>query len=266
LFSIANICEYRGVIAISLQSGSNGNCIYVETSGVRLLFDAGISSIRARQRLEAFDRDIREVDALIISHDHADHVRHAGVYQRKYGLPVYITPRTLERAVKKQNLGRLKDVRYFMSGEEICFGDVTVKTIPCPHDGVDGSIFVVLSGGKRLGIWTDLGHVFEELYSVVPSLDAVFIESNYDPCMLVNGMYPSFLKQRIQGPQGHISNMEAAELLLAGSRLRWACLAHISNNNNTPQTALKTHRDIVGEDLTLYTASRYTPTGILTVP
>ena len=253
------------MIVISLQSGSNGNCIYVETNGVRLLFDAGISSIRARQRLEAFDRDIREVDALIISHDHGDHVRHAGVYQRKYGIPIFITQKTLDSALNNQKLGYLKDVRYFISGDEIHFGDVSVKTIPCPHDGVDGSIFVVMSGRKRLGIWTDLGHVFEELYSVVPSLDAVFIESNYDPYMLVNGMYPSFLKQRIQGPHGHISNMEAAELLLAGSRLKWACLAHISNNNNTPQTALKTHKDIVGEDLTLYTASRYTPTGILSI-
>ena len=253
------------MIAISLQSGSNGNCIYVETEGAKLLFDAGISSIQAKQRLACFGRDINDVDALIISHDHYDHIRCAGVYQRRYDLPVYITPKTLDRALKKHSLGRLKDVNYFMSGEEIQISDVSVKTIPCPHDGVDGSVFVVSSGRKRLGIWTDLGHVFEDLLSVIPSLDAVFIESNYDPHMLANGLYPAFLKQRIQGPQGHISNIEAAELLQAGSRLKWACLAHISNNNNTPQTALKTHRDIAGEDLTLYTAGRYTPTGILSI-
>ena len=253
------------MLAISLQSGSNGNCIYVETNGLKLLFDAGISGKQAEQRLESFGRDIRDVSALIISHDHTDHVRHAGVYQRKFQIPVYITPGTLDRALKKQNLGCLKDIRYFTSGDNINFGNVSVRTIPCPHDGVDGSVFVVSSHKKLLGIWTDLGHVFEDLSSLIPSLDAVFIESNYDPNMLDNGDYPSFLKQHIQGPHGHISNVESAELLQAGSRLKWACLAHISNNNNTPGTALETHREIHGEELTLYTASRYNPTGILSI-
>ena len=94
------------MIAISLQSGSNGNCIYVEAEGVRLLFDAGISGIQAEQRLAALGRDIRKVDALIISHDHADHLRCAGIYQRKYGIPLHITPRTLA-AGKPLKLGRL---------------------------------------------------------------------------------------------------------------------------------------------------------------
>jgi phosphoribosyl 1,2-cyclic phosphodiesterase len=178
---------------------------------------------------------------------------------------VYITPGTLDRALKKQNLGCLKDIRYFTSGDNINFGNVSVRTIPCPHDGVDGSVFVVSSHIKLLGIWTDLGHVFEDLSSLIPSLDAVFIESNYDSHMLANGPYPYFLKQRIQGPRGHISNVESAELLQAGSRLKWACLAHISNNNNTPGTALETHREIHGDELTLYTASRYNPTGILRI-
>lgn len=253
------------MIAIALQSGSNGNCIYVETNDIKLLFDAGISSIQAKQRLAEFGREIRDVDALIISHDHADHVRCAGVYQRRFGMPVYITPKTMDRAMKKHGIGHTNNINYFHSGEKIQFNDVSVQTIPSPHDGVDGSVFVVSSGKKRMGIWTDLGHVFQDLFSVIPSLDAVFLESNYDPYMLANGIYPAFLRQRIQGPKGHISNMEAAELLLAGSRLQWACLSHISNNNNTPRTALKTHRDIVGEDLTLYTASRYNPTGILSI-
>lgn len=253
------------MIAISLQSGSNGNCIFVETNGLKLLFDAGISGKQAEQRLASFGRDIRDVDALIISHDHGDHVRHAGVYQRKFKIPVYITPGTLESALKKQNLGCLQDIRHFTSGDNIDFGDVSVRTIPCPHDCVDGSVFVISSHKKLLGIWTDLGHVFEDLSSLIPSLDAVFIESNYDSHMLANGLYPSFLKQRIQGPHGHISNVESAELLQAGSRLKWACLAHLSNNNNNPDTALETHREILGEELTLYTASRYNSTGILSI-
>jgi len=253
------------VHAISLQSGSNGNCIYVETGGLQLLFDAGITGVEASRRLAAYGRDIKDIDALIISHDHADHVRYAGVYQRKFGLPVFITPKTLDSASTGHRLGRLNNVNYFQAGEEIQFGAVSVQTIPSPHDCIDGVAFVVSCHGKRLGILTDLGHVFKELFSVMASLDAVFIESNYDPEMLARGPYPAFLKRRIQGPQGHLSNAESAGLLQAGNRLKWACLAHLSINNNNPATAQKAHREILGEDLRLYTASRYTATGILSV-
>lgn len=251
------------MIAISLQSGSNGNCTYIETGTVKLLFDAGITGSQASERLSAFGRDIRDVDALIISHDHSDHVRYAGVYQRKYGLPIHITRRTLDSSAGKYDLGKLSNINYFTAGEEIHFANVSVQTIPTPHDAADSSVFVVSSAKKRLGIMTDIGHAFKELSAVIPTLDGIVIESNYDPQMLANGPYPSFLKQRISGPEGHLSNREAAELLLTGVRLKWACLAHLSNNNNDPEAALRTHRDIVGDHLELITASRFAPTGIL---
>jgi phosphoribosyl 1,2-cyclic phosphodiesterase len=253
------------MIVISLQSGSNGNCLYVETQGIRLLFDAGIRGFEAERRLASFGCNIRNVDALIISHDHGDHVRHAGIYQRQFGIPLYITPRTLERASTNHRLGHICDVHYFFAGGKITFGEVTVQTMPSPHDGEDGSLFVVCSGKKNLGIFTDLGHIYEELYTIMPLLDAIILESNYDHRMLMHGPYPEVLKQRIQGLEGHLSNKDAAELLQAGSRLQWACLAHLSQNNNTPKTALLTHREIIGKSLPLYTASRHTPTGILNV-
>lgn len=253
------------MIAISLQSGSSGNCTYVETNGIKLLFDAGICGISAASRLAAYERDIRDVDALIISHDHSDHINYAGVYQRKYGLPIYTTQKTLRRAERQKKLGELHDVNFFMAGDTLKFGKVSVQTIPTPHDCADGVAFAISSGGKQLGILIDLGHAFKELYSVMASLDAVFIESNYDPDMLENGPYPGFLKKRIKGPKGHISNAESAELLQAGNQLKWACLAHISEANNDHSVALRTHREIVGRRLTFYTASRYVSTGILTV-
>ncbi len=253
------------MIAISLQSGSNGNCLYIETNGTRLLFDAGISAATAADRLASHGRNIKDVNALIISHDHADHVRHAGVYHRKYGLPVYITPGTLKVASSRHRIGRVDDIMHFSAGEEIKINNLSVQTIPCPHDCIDGSLFVISSNGKRLGIFTDVGHVFNELYTIISSLDAVFIESNYDTDMLIKGPYPAYLKKRIQGPQGHLSNSEAAELLRDGKRLKWACLTHISNNNNTPSAALKTHREVLGNDLTLYTASRHGTSEILVI-
>ncbi len=248
------------MIAFSLQSGSNGNSIYVEAGGVRLLFDAGIPGVTAMTRLDGYGRDIRQVDALIISHDHSDHIRYAGVYQRKYGLPLHLTPKTLAAAVP--TLGRLEDVRAFITGSVLQFGPVSVRTVPTSHDGADGSAFVVSYEGRRLGILTDLGHPFEGLGGLISSLDGVFIESNFDPRMLQSGPYPAFLKKRILGPGGHISNLEAAELIKEyGGRLKWACLAHLSEHNNHPEIALKTHRAVYS-GLPLYAASRQTTSRI----
>jgi phosphoribosyl 1,2-cyclic phosphodiesterase len=256
------------MIAISLQSGSNGNCIYVETGGVKLLFDAGITGVQAAERLVTHGRDIRKVDAVIISHDHGDHIRHAGVFQRKYGLPIYVTPATLAAASSRCTLGKLKDVRHFRSSDNLQFGDVLVQAIPTPHDGADGAAFIVTYGSKRLGIMTDLGHVFKDLIHLVSSVDAVFLESNYDPDMLAAGPYPAYLKQRIKGPRGHLSNIEAADILRRASeakRLKWACLSHLSEQNNHPDVALRTHRRLGAEDIILYTADRYTVSDVFTV-
>lgn len=244
---------------VSLQSGSNGNSIYVESGDVRLLFDAGLSGGQARERLAQHGRDITAVTAVLISHDHADHSRSLGIYQRKFGLPVFMTPRTLDAARLKYKLGTLGKVHHFQAGAALRFGAVSVETIPTPHDGVDGVAFVVDDGRHRLGILTDLGHVFPGLPAVVASLDAVLLESNYDSAMLASGPYPAFLKQRIRGPGGHISNVEAAQLIAsaASSRLQWACLAHLSHDNNTPDLALSTHRRILGDRLPLHVATRY---------
>lgn len=251
---------------ISLQSGSNGNCIYVEGGGRRLLFDAGISGKMAEQRLSATGRDIRTVDAVLISHNHADHISCAGVYQRKFGLPLYLTGPTLKAAERQKNLGRLTDVRVFRAGAPLQFNGLEVQTIPTPHDSVDGVAFVVSDGRRRLGIFTDLGHVFGGLTRAMASLDAVLIESNYDVQMLETGPYPAFLKTRIRGNGGHLSNEEtAAVLAAAGDRLRWACLGHLSEQNNDPRRALATARASMGTTFPLHLASRYKASEVLEV-
>ena len=251
---------------ISLQSGSNGNCIDVETARLKLLFDAGISGIQAKERLELHGRDVVGVDALLISHDHSDHARGMGIYHRKFGLPVYVTGKTY-RAANRYRLGEIQALNHFSAGDTLRFGKVTVETISTPHDGVDGVVFVVDDGKHRLGILTDLGHVFSDLEPIIRSLDAVVLESNYDPEMLATGSYPEWLKERIEGPGGHVSNLEAGELLkrAASKRLRWACLGHLSHDNNTPELALETHRKIVGKRLPLFVATRYEATGVLEV-
>lgn len=251
------------MIVITAQSGSNGNAIYVESAGVALVIDAGISGVQARTRLAALGVDIRQAAALLISHDHSDHVHAAGVYHRQFGLPLYMTAATHRAAQRSVGLGQLREVRHFRAGETLSFGPLRVETVPTPHDGVDGAAFVIDDGRVRLGVLTDLGHVFAGLAEVLASLDGVLLESNYDPTMLDKGPYPPRLKARIRGDGGHLSNAESAALLagLPAGRLRWACLAHLSAHNNTPEVALATHQERLEGRLPLTIASRHVASG-----
>jgi len=245
------------MMTFSLQSGSNGNSIYVEAGDVRLLFDAGITGASAQRRMAIHDRDIRDVTALIISHDHADHCRYAGVFHRKFGIPLYITPQTQRAAW--YDLGQLTDVRHFCSGDILEFGAVRVHTIRTPHDAVDGVAFIVEFEGKRLGVLTDLGHPFNGLQSILESLDGAYLESNYDPELLEMSDYPAVLRERIRGLGGHLSNDEAATLMhnCSRSRPRWVAVAHLSQDNNRPDLAISAMQQAVGRHYPVHHASRY---------
>lgn len=255
---------------ISLQSGSNGNCYYVEAGGVQLLVDAGISGRQAEMRLAEHGRKISDVDGLLITHDHNDHARSMGVFHRKFGIPVYVTRRTYDAASRWCNIGEIDDIRSFKPGETLRFGNdddpVLAHTIPTPHDGAEAVVYVIEYGDSRLGILTDLGHVFDGLRDVLLTLDAVIIESNYDDRMLKHGSYPESVKRRIAGPGGHISNREAAELVSKVTmfgRLKWACLCHLSDENNCPDVARQTFENIVGKSHPVYIASRFGVSDVL---
>lgn len=255
-----------GMKMISLQSGSNGNCIYVETEDARLLIDAGISGVRTANRLAHHQIDIRRVDGVIISHDHTDHVAAMGALHRKFGLRIFATPTTFEHIARYKRQGRFSEVCYFTPGETLSFGKTTVETLPTPHDGVDGSAFVICGDGRRFGVLTDLGHVTSGLEAVMKTLDAVLIESNYDADMLETGPYPPKLKARIKGKGGHLSNLETAQLLSASQgRLQWACLAHLSEENNTKEAAIETSRALLPPDFPLYIADRYSVSDVVVV-
>jgi phosphoribosyl 1,2-cyclic phosphodiesterase len=298
---------------ISLQSGSNGNCIFVESCGVRLLIDAGLTGDSTVNRLSQFGIDVCSIDGVLISHDHVDHVNCAGVLYRKFQLPIWITPKTYERAASQHRLGQIDDLNFFQSGERLIFGKISVTTLRTAHDAVDGVCFVVDDGDCRLGVMTDLGRTksiasvlrndnsdsrvlvdegvnkisknvgmgqryfsgFDEEseYSalgsdyyegVISTLDGLFIESNFDIGMLSSGRYSRELQSRIRGRGGHLSNLEAAKLIkTAGKKLRWACLGHISKENNTHDVVLDTHREILGSKFPLSIATRYETSEIL---
>ncbi len=245
------------MITFSLQSGSSGNAIYVEAGDVRLLFDAGISGKQADLRMASHGRDIRACDAVFLSHEHSDHTRSAGIFQRKFGLPIHCTAGT-SRSIGRF-IGEVSDVRCFEAGSSIRFGDVEVQTIPTPHDGVDSVCFIVRHDGKRLGVLTDLGHPFAALREAVAGLDAMYLEANYDPDMLWAGDYPEHIKHRIVGDAGHLSNDEAGELASkhASRRLQWLAIAHLSENNNAPDLAMETVCGHLPASLPVHLASRH---------
>lgn len=241
----------------SCQSGSNGNCIFVQAGRTRLLIDAGISGLQAQKRCAAHGQDIRTVDALLLSHNHNDHARAAGIFQRKFGLPIYASEGSA--AAARPVLGAVDDVRCFHAGASFEIGQAVIHTLPTPHDGADGVCYVIEHAGRRLGVLTDLGFVFPELEELLPTLDAVYLESNYDPDMLEFGPYPPHLKQRIRGDGGHISNAQAADLLaeFTDGRLQWAALSHLSQTNNSPHLAMDQARRRLGPTRMVHLASRY---------
>ncbi len=245
---------------ITLQSGSSGNCIFVRSGGTRLLFDAGISGHKAEMRLAEFGYDIRDCDAVVLSHEHCDHISGIGVFHRKFGLPIYASMRTWNATRAKPSTGYIGIPNHFVPGKPFEIGSLRIETLRTPHDAIEGVCFVIedIESGRRFGLFTDLGHVFSGLRRIINGLDAVLIESNYDEAMLRHGPYPQRLKDRISGKRGHISNEDAAELLNAcdTSQLQWACIGHLSADNNSPEVALATHRERHGDRFPIFCAER----------
>ncbi len=245
---------------ISLQSGSAGNCVFVRSGATQLLFDAGISGRKAETRLASCGFDIRECDAVVLSHEHSDHISGLGVFHRKFGLPVFASLRTWNATRAKPTTGDIGTPNHFVVGEKFQIGSLRIESFRTPHDAVEGACFVIedVADGQRFGLLTDLGHVFKGLGNVVRGLDAVLIESNYDDEMLRSGPYPQRLKDRISGKRGHISNADAADLLdgCLNGQLQWACLGHMSGENNSPEVALATHRERHGDRFPILCAER----------
>lgn len=247
----------RRMRTFSLQSGSNGNSIYVEALDTRILIDAGISGACAQRRMAAHGRNIRDVQALIVTHDHSDHISAAGTYNRKFGIPIHITRKTQQ--AYRPGLGKVRGVRHFVAGESLSIGNLTIHTVQTPHDAADGVAIIVEAEGRRLGVLTDLGNPFAGLQELLESVDAAYLESNYDPIMLEHGPYPIGLKERIRGGAGHLSNHEAAELVRRCRRKRpnWVAIAHLSAENNEPHLAIDAHHQAVGRDYPIHHASRH---------
>lgn len=221
--------------AVVLGSGSSGNAVVVESSGERLLLDAGFSCREIEQRLRSVGLSTDGFTAVLLTHEHSDHVRGAARFAKRHGLPVYATSGTFAEI----DLGTVER-RVVTSGEPFEIGRFSAEAFSLPHDAREPVGYVVeTSGGSRLGLVADLGARTQLAWGRLRDLDALLLETNHDLEMLRNGPYPWVLKQRVAGRHGHLSNEQAADGLpdLLSDRLRYLVLYHLSRTNNLPALA-----------------------------
>ena len=218
----------------SLNSGSNGNCYYIGNQDEAVLIDGGLSCRETEKRMKRLQLSMRKVKAIFVSHEHADHIFGVGSLSKKYQLPVYITDGTLQN-------GRLRVEQHllisFRAHDPIAVGNLSITAFPKSHDAFDPHSFIVEGNDVRVGVFTDIGHPCEHVIKHFEQCHAAFLEANYDEDMLETGPYPTYLKNRIRGDRGHLSNLQALQLFTRHKPpyMSHLLLSHLSANNNSPE-------------------------------
>lgn len=257
-----------------MGSGSSGNVYLLWTDSGAILIDAGISYRLLKRYFQTLGMDIRHVKAVFITHDHADHIKSIGKLAAEYGLKVYSTELVHEGIARNYcvspKLGA--DARVFLLKEQpVLIGDFSVTAFDVPHDSNDCVGYRVVAEGIRFCLITDIGHVTDRVKEEVEAANYLVLESNHDMEMLMQGPYPAYLKGRISGQQGHLSNREAGELLANSSSpaLRHVWLCHLSEENNHPELARKTveailrgYGIVIGADFKLDVLRRKVPSEV----
>lgn len=250
----------------TIASGSSGNCAYVGTKHTKLLIDAGISGKKIEQGLAELKLEGSQIDGLLITHEHTDHIKGAGIFSRRFDVPIYATADTW--AAMSDSIGKIAPGnKRILYADEICpINDICVKPFAIPHDAAEPVGYSLFTGEKKITFATDIGHVTDTLKEQMQDSDILLLESNHDIEMLKNGRYPYHLKQRILGQKGHLSNHAAGELLaeVLTGKMKYVFLGHLSDENNTPHLAYETveqilrkHHIEVGTQIRMDLANRY---------
>lgn len=252
----------------SIASGSSGNCIYAGTDCTHLLVDAGISGKRIEAGLNSIELKTADMQGILITHEHIDHIGGLGVVARRYGIPMYATAETIDAVLRTKTVGKIDETLFhpIEPNVEFTIGDVTIEPISISHDAANPVAYKMSQGEKSLAVITDLGKYDKNIVDKLQNLDVLLLEANHDVQMLQVGAYPYPLKQRILGERGHLSNEASGQLLgkLLHNDFNTVILGHLSMENNYEELAYETVRLEVtmgenpyqGSDFPMFVAKR----------
>lgn len=255
---------------ISLASGSSGNCYYLGTEKYGILIDAGIGIRTIKKNLKEINLSLNNILAVLVTHDHADHIKAVGHLGEKYNIPVYSTKEIHEGINKSYCMTeKLHSCVHYLNKEQpFKLNDFCITAFEVPHDGTDNVGYYIEIADKTFAFLTDLGHITETAALYIRKAEYLILEANYDLEMLRMGPYPKYLKDRISGPNGHMSNADTADFLAENihENLKYIWLCHLSKDNNHPELAIKTIEwklkckgIVVGKDVQLVALKRSTP-------
>lgn len=231
----------------SLASGSKGNCIYIGTNQTKILIDAGISARAIQKKLQEINVDLADIDAILVTHEHVDHINGLNTLACKMGIPVFANTETAKGIT--EYFHDCPKFKIFSTGETFEFGDLEIHPFSIQHDTMDPVAFTIRLDSLKLGFCTDLGFVTSLVQNQLRDCDYLYLEANHQPSMVHASPRPEFLKKRILGRSGHLSNEACGQLLcqIASPRLKHVRLAHLSKECNTPETALSVVQSLLKE-------------------
>lgn len=254
---------------VALASGSKGNCTYIGTKNTKILIDVGMSGKAIINNMDKSGINPEEITAIFITHEHSDHIKGAGIFSRKFDVPIYATEKTWVEIAPKIGKIAQSNKQIVYRNESCLINELSITPFSIPHDAVDPMGYCVMREDDKITIVTDLGHIPNKIIPYLLNCDIILMEANHDEYMLENGSYPYDLKRRILSRVGHLSNIATGEFLskVVTKRLRYIFLGHLSDDNNTPDLAYDTIERIllengisIGEDLELIVAKQETCT------
>ena len=259
----------------SVASGSSGNCICLGSDQCHVMIDAGISGKRIEEGMNTYDYTTSDMDGVLITHEHSDHIQGLGVVARKYGLPIYATKGTADAILQSSSVGKIDPSLFHVieAGKTFFIGNLEIYPMSISHDAADPVAYLVSDGRHRVGVVTDLGYYDADIVSHMEGLDALLLEANHDIHMLQVGAYPYPLKQRILGERGHLSNETSGQLLgqILHDGMQHILLGHLSKENNYDELAYETVRLEIslgdnpyrGNDFPIEVAKRDRPSSLI---
>lgn len=256
----------------NLYSGSSGNCSFVGTDNINILIDCGESQKKILTALESIGTNINQINAIVVTHEHSDHVKTLGAISKKYNIPVYANEKTFNNMPEQTELIKEENRKIFNTNDHFEIGDLQIHPFHIPHDAAEPCGYNIYSENNKISIATDIGHMDNSILKKLEESKFLLLESNYEPEILKYAKYPYYLKRRISGPNGHLSNQEASDTIikLLSTGVNNIMLGHLSKETNFPELAYKTVMDEIinnklNNNLTLNVASRIKPSDIINI-